>query len=115
MIHPIAWAGWVGLLITMLNLIPAGQFDGGHVFYVLFGSKAAHAAKPILILLLFLLGFSWNGWWLWAGLVFLMGGRHAEPLDLITTVDKKRKLIAIVVLIIFLLIFTPVPFMIITG
>ena len=114
-IHPVAWAGWVGLLITMLNLIPAGQFDGGHVFYVLFGSKAAHAAKPILILLLFLLGFSWNGWWLWAGLVFLMGGRHAEPLDLITTVDKKRKLIAIVVLIIFLLIFTPVPFMIITG
>lgn len=115
MIHPVAWAGWVGLLVTMLNLIPAGQFDGGHVFYVLFGSKAARAIKPIIIVLLVLLGFSWSGWWLWAALVFLMGGRHAEPLDQITPLDQKRKLIAILVLIIFLLIFMPVPLMIVSG
>ncbi len=114
-IHPIAWAGWVGLLVTMLNLIPAGQFDGGHVFYVLFGKKAARFMQPLLLVVLILLGFSWNGWWLWAGLIFLMGGQHAQPLDQITQIDTKRKILAAVVLVIFILIFMPVPLMLVTG
>jgi membrane-associated protease RseP (regulator of RpoE activity) len=114
-IHPVAWAGWVGLLITMLNLIPAGQFDGGHVFQVFAGRKVAQIIQPLIIVILVVLGFAWNGWWLWAALIFLMGRRYAEPLDQITTIDKKRKMLAILVCIIFVLIFIPVPLMIVTG
>lgn len=108
MIHPIAWAGWAGLLVTGLNLIPAGQLDGGHMLYVLFGKKAGKAI-PVILVGLALLGFAWQGWWLWAFIIFMMGRAHAEPLDQITKLDPTRKRIAIITLILFFLIFIPVP------
>ncbi len=64
-LHQVAWAGWVGLLVTALNLIPAGQLDGGHLMYVLRGRRAVKLVPYILGALL-LLGFIWTGWWLWA-------------------------------------------------
>jgi len=109
MIHPVAWAGWVGLLITSLNLIPAGQLDGGHVFYLLFGKKTARRILPVIILLLVAMGFLWSGWWLWAGLLFLFGRVYAEPLDQITELDRSRKVLGIIAIIIFLLTLSTVP------
>jgi len=109
MLHPIAWAGWAGLLITALNLVPAGMFDGGHTVYVLAGKKAARLL-PFLVVALVLLGFVWTGWWLWAGLVLLLGRTYAEPLDDITPLDPRRRGIALLGLILFLLLFIPVPF-----
>ncbi len=108
LLHPIAWAGWAGLLVTALNLIPAGQLDGGHVLYVLMGK---HASKllPFILVALVMLGLVWPGWWIWALLIFLLGRVHAEPLDQITPLDPNRKVIAILGLIIFVLVFTPVP------
>lgn len=111
-IHPVAWAGWAGLFVTAMNLIPAGQFDGGHILYVLFGSKTARKISPFIILGLFGLGFFWSGWWLWAALVFIFGQRHAEPLDQITPIDRRHKFLGILALIIFILIFIPVPLVI---
>ena len=73
MIHPVAWAGWAGLLVTALNLIPAGQLDGGHVMYVLLG-KRARTLWPFILAALVALGFVWSGWWLWAGLIFSSEG-----------------------------------------
>lgn len=108
-LDPVAWAGWGGILITALNLIPAGQLDGGHVMYTLFGHKTARRALPVIMAVLILLGFVWRGWWLWAALIFLLGRVYAEPLDTITPLDGKRKVLAILALIIFLLVFTPVP------
>jgi len=108
-IHPVAWAGWAGLFVTAINLIPAGQLDGGHVVYVLLGKKNAKRLFPVILILLGVLGFFWEGWWLWAGLIFLFGRRFAEPLDQITPIDRKRKVLGIIALIIFILIFTPVP------
>lgn len=108
-LDPVAWAGWGGILITALNLIPAGQLDGGHVMYTLFGHKTARRALPVIMAVLILLGFVWRGWWLWAALIFLLGRVYAEPLDTITPLDGKRKALAILALIIFLLVFTPVP------
>jgi membrane-associated protease RseP (regulator of RpoE activity) len=108
MLHPIAWAGWAGLLVTALNLIPAGQLDGGHVIYVLLGKRAT-ALLPFILFALVLLGFFWSGWWLWAFLIFLLGRFHAEPLDQITTLDPSRQALAVVGLLIFFLVFTPVP------
>ncbi|MCI0520223.1 MAG: site-2 protease family protein [Chloroflexi bacterium] len=108
MLHPVAWAGWAGLLVTALNLIPAGQLDGGHMIYVLLGRRAS-ALLPVILGALVLLGFFWSGWWLWAFLIFLMGRLHAEPLDQITPLDPPRRAAAALAIIIFLLVFTPVP------
>ena len=108
LMHPLAWAGWAGLLVTALNLIPAGQLDGGHALYVLVG-RNARRVLPFILIGLGLLGLSWPGWWLWVALIFLLGRRHAEPLDQITKLDPKRKTIAILVLVIFVLVFIPIP------
>ena len=106
--HPLAWSGWAGLLVTALNLIPAGQLDGGHISYVLFGRKATKFV-PYIIVALVLLGIFWWGWLLWAGLIFFLGRIYAQPLDDITPLDKRRKILAIIGLIVFVLVFTPVP------
>lgn len=109
-IHPVAFAGWAGMLVTALNLIPAGTLDGGHVIYAMFGEKA-RKAFPFIIALLVLLGISWSGWWLWAALLFWLGRVNAQPLDQITTLDPARRLIAYTMTIVFFLVFMPVPFM----
>jgi membrane-associated protease RseP (regulator of RpoE activity) len=109
MVHPIAMAGWAGLLVTFLNLIPAGQLDGGHVLYAVFG-KRVNLVVPAILAITVLLGFFWNGWWLWSALIFFLGRTHAEPLDQITDLGTPRKILAVVMLVVFLLVVTPVPF-----
>jgi membrane-associated protease RseP (regulator of RpoE activity) len=113
-LHPVAWAGWAGLLITALNLIPAGQLDGGHILFVLIGKKA-RLLLPFILIALVILGTVWSGWWLWAFLIFFLGRVYAEPLDQITPLDTRRKAIAIIGLLIFLLVFTPIPLSYFTG
>ncbi len=108
-IHPVAFAGWAGLLVTNLNLIPAGQLDGGHVLYSLLGDRARRFTWPIIATLVILGLVAWPGWFLWAGLVFLFGQGHPGPLDSITRLDTRRKIVAVVVLLVFALTFTPVP------
>jgi len=114
LLHPVAWAGWAGLLITALNLIPAGQLDGGHVLFVLLGKKA-RVILPFVLVLLIALGTVWSGWWLWAFLIFILGRVYAEPLDQITTLDPRRKALAILGLLIFVLVFTPIPLSMFSG
>lgn len=109
-IHPVAFAGWAGILVTGLNLIPAGTLDGGHVIYALFGDRS-RKAFPFIIGILILLGLFWNGWWIWAMLLFWLGRVHAQPLDQITTLDPPRRLLAFAMIIVFVLAFMPVPFM----
>jgi membrane-associated protease RseP (regulator of RpoE activity) len=108
MLHPIAWAGWAGILVTALNLIPVGQLDGGHVIYALLGEKAK-ALRPVIIVLLVLLGLAWPGWWLWAVLLLFLGRVQAEPLNDVLPLDGRRKALAVMGIIIFILVFTPVP------
>ena len=109
MLSGVAWAGWGGLLITAMNLIPAGQLDGGHLLYVLVGRKWAARILPFILGALVILGFAWNGWWLWAVLIFFIGRTYAEPLDQITPIDSRRKMLAALGLVIFLVTFIPVP------
>jgi membrane-associated protease RseP (regulator of RpoE activity) len=109
-IHPVAFAGWAGILVTSLNLIPAGTLDGGHVIYSLFGDKAKKAF-PFIVGILAVLGIFWIGWWLWAVLLFWLGRVYAEPLDQITTLDPPRRRLAYLMILIFFLVFMPVPFM----
>jgi len=106
-LHPLAWAGWAGLLVTALNLIPAGQLDGGHLLYVLLGRRAARIV-PFIVVALAGLGVVWSGWWLWAALIYFLGRKHAQPLDEITPLDPRRRAFAVLGLVIFVLVFTPV-------
>jgi membrane-associated protease RseP (regulator of RpoE activity) len=113
-LNDIAWAGWVGLLVTGLNLIPLGQLDGGHIAYVLFGKRAKQFFWPILIGLLGLaLLTGANTWLIWIVLLYFLGRTHAEPLDDVTDLDPRRRAIAIFTLIIFLLVFVPIPLQVI--
>jgi membrane-associated protease RseP (regulator of RpoE activity) len=113
-IHPVAFAGWAGLLVTALNLIPAGTLDGGHVIYALFGEKARRA-YPVILAVLFVLGLFWNGWWIWAIILLWLGRVNAQPLDQLTPLDRPRLAVAALTIIVFVITFSPVPFSIFSG
>lgn len=108
-IHPIAFAGWVGILVTALNLFPIGQLDGGHVLYALIGTKAKRLAHGILIAFILLGIFCWVGWFIWALLIRFLGLKHPPILDEGTPLSPKRKVIAFLVILIFIISFIPSP------
>lgn len=114
MLHPVAFAGWVGLLVTGLNLIPAGQLDGGHIFFALFGARLARIVTWSIALLLVALGFLWSGWFLWAVLVVLFGQRRAPLLNELTPLDNRQRIVAVLGLVLFVLVFTPNPLTFVT-
>lgn len=107
--HPVALAGWAGLLVTGLNLLPAGQLDGGHIFYALFGARAATIMSMIVAVVLVGLGFLWSGWFFWAVIVALLGQQHSPLLNEVTPLRGPWRALAIVSLVVFALVFTPVP------
>jgi membrane-associated protease RseP (regulator of RpoE activity) len=109
-IHPVGFAGWIGLLVTSLNLLPIGQLDGGHVAYALLGEKQNKISKYVFLALLALGVFGWQGWLFWSLLLFIMGFRHPPPMDWWVPLDRKRKIIGWLTVAIFALTFIPVPF-----
>lgn len=109
LLHPVAFAGWAGLLVTGLNLIPAGQLDGGHILYALFGHQVARAVTWAMALGLIVMGFVWSGWFLWAVLIVLFGQHRAPLLNELTPLDRRMQALALLGLAIFVLIFTPTP------
>jgi membrane-associated protease RseP (regulator of RpoE activity) len=109
-LHPLAIAGWVGLLVTAINLLPAGQLDGGHVFRALFGDRARYVSYAAVILLFGLgLVFLYTGWFLFAILILLLGVRHPPPLNDISRLDAKRYAVGAVALAILISGFVVVP------
>lgn len=113
-INSMAFAAWIGLFVTCLNLLPIGQLDGGHVAYALFGRRAWQLAR-ITVGALFVLGLvgGWEGWFLWVLLPFVFGLRHPPPLNDHTPLDSRRKALGVMMILVFILVFTPVPFSII--
>ena len=110
LLHPIAFAGWIGLLVTALNLIPVGQLDGGHVAYALFGPYHRQISLGCFIFL-FICGLvAWHGWLVWAALLYLLGLRHPPPHYDWIPLDRKRKILGAVTIAVFILTFTPWPF-----
>jgi len=107
-INQVAKAGWTGLLITGLNLIPLGQLDGGHVVLSLFGKRAQQLYLPTLGLFLVLSLFN-SMWLLWTLLLFFLGRVYAVPMDTITPLDSRRRWVGYVTLLIFVLVFVPNP------
>jgi len=110
LLHPVAFAGWIGFFVTSINLIPVGQLDGGHIAYALFGEKHVYLSK-ILVPLMFFLGlFLWAGWAIWALLMLILGLRHPPILYGEVPLDGKRRFLGWLAFGIFILTFIPVPF-----
>ncbi|WP_297506636.1 site-2 protease family protein [Thermococcus sp.] len=109
-LHPVAVAGWVGILVTFLNLIPVAQLDGGHVLRAFISERAHRYITLFVAFLLFGLGYLWSGWFIW-GLLVLFIGMAGNPgaLDEVSPISKSRILLALVALLIFLLTATPRP------
>jgi membrane-associated protease RseP (regulator of RpoE activity) len=108
-LHPIAFAGWVGILVTALNLFPVGQLDGGHISYALLGAKSRNLARFFLGVFIAMGIFFWVGWFIWAFLIFFLGLRHPRVLDEEVHLSPRRKFIGYVVILIFILSFIPDP------
>lgn len=108
-LHPFALAAWVGLFATMLNLLPLGQLDGGHILYAVAGRAQRRLAWPLWIGLAAVGTFYWLGWLFWCAVTLLLGLRHPAVLDEDVPLDPHRRRIAWLVLLIFVLCFMPVP------
>ncbi len=108
-LHPSAIAAWVGMLATALNLLPAGQLDGGHIVYSIF-PRFHRIATLLTALVLFPMGlFLWGGWLLWA-VVLLLPWMHHPPVPEHPGVDGKRRLLGVAALLMFVVSFPLVPF-----
>lgn len=109
-LHPVAFAGWIGLFVTSLNLIPIGQLDGGHIAYALLGEKHFLLSNILVATMVFLGLLLWEGWTIWAVLLIILGRRHPPVLHWEVPLDTKRRFIGWVSLTIFVVTFIPVPF-----
>ncbi|RMF07714.1 MAG: site-2 protease family protein [Candidatus Neomarinimicrobiota bacterium] len=111
LLHPIAFAGWIGLLVTMLNLLPVGQLDGGHIAYAMLGRAYARVARMTLLALLPLSYFSLN-WLVWGALILLLMRTpdHPPVMDVDAPLDPRDRRIGYLCLAIFILCFIPAPF-----
>jgi len=107
-LHPLALAGWVGILVTAINLLPAGQLDGGHVFRALFGDRARYVSYAAVVLL-FGLGLFYLGWLFFAILVLFLGLRHPPPLNDVTPIGTRRYIVGGLVAAILVTGFVIVP------
>ncbi len=116
--HPIAFAGWAGMLVTALNLIPAGQLDGGHVLRAMIGEKASRVSAVLPVVLFsigaYLIIFQKTDGYMWifwsALLLFFSAGGHPRPLNDDIPLDRKRMVIGLLTFALGLLSITPVPF-----
>ncbi len=109
-VNQLAWAGWTGLLVTALNLIPIGQLDGGHILYALIGERAQKLYYPLIGGVFLLVLFASDMWLFWLILLVLFGRLYAMPLDTITRLDSRRRWVGLFALFIFCITFVPVPF-----
>jgi hypothetical protein len=107
-LNPLALAGWVGLLVTSINLLPAGQLDGGHVFRALAGPRATWVSWGA-VGVLFVLGLYYPGWWIFAFLILILGPRHPPPLNDITPLTWKRQLLGAAAVVILVTGFVVIP------
>lgn len=108
-LHPVAFAGWVGILVTAFNLFPVGQLDGGHVSFALLGEKSKVLAKILLVVFVIMGILFWIGWIVWALVIVLLGLRHPRMVDDRDRLSLSRRCIGAVMLLIFVLTFIPAP------
>lgn len=111
LLHPVAFAGWVGLFITALNLVPIGQLDGGHILYALLRRRAHVVAQGLLVgAVVAVLTFGYWGWILMLGLLWWMGARHPPTADDTVPLGRGRRFLGWACFVVLVVGFTPEPF-----
>jgi len=113
-LSPIGMAGWFGLFVTALNLLPLAQLDGGHVLYAVAGRRQRRIGM-LLFVALAAMTYFWIGWALWALIVLVMGIAHPPTADPDERLDPKRRALALLCLVVFVLCFTPTPIRIVEA
>jgi len=108
-LHPMAFAGWLGFFVTALNLLPLGQLDGGHIAYAVFGKYRKYVMIAIIATMA-VLGVFWPGWFFWILLIFIFGLRHPPSQNEIMPLRTSDKIISALALLVFILAFIPIPF-----
>ncbi|MFI5394562.1 MAG: site-2 protease family protein [Candidatus Binatia bacterium] len=109
LLHPIALAGWFGLFVTFLNLLPVGQLDGGHVTYAMFGRWHRLISRLFLGVIAFLGLSGWDGWFVWIVLLMIIGIDHPPTRDITTPLNGRRRIAAWLTIGAFILTFIPEP------
>ena len=112
LLHPLALAGWFGVFVTGLNLVPLGQLDGGHVLYALVGRHQRIFGLLMWLALFPLAHWYFAGWYLWAVLILILSrGRvvHPSVVDRHRSLPTSRKLLGWATVLLFVVTFTPVP------
>lgn len=108
-LHPVAVAGFLGLIVTALNLMPVGQLDGGHIVHAMFGQKTAIIIGQISRLLLLLLSLVQPEFFLWAVILLFMPLVDEPALNDVTDLDHKRDLGGLLTMVLLVLIVIPLP------
>ena len=114
-LHPLAVAGWVGVLVTMLNMLPLAQLDGGHITFALFGRAQIWIARACWVALVLMGWLLWSGWWVWAALGLLLGRgrlRHPRVISPERGIGLQRRRVGYLAIVVFILCFMPVPILI---
>jgi membrane-associated protease RseP (regulator of RpoE activity) len=112
LLHPIAVAGWFGMFVTMLNLLPMAQLDGGHIIYAASPRLHRPVAQAIWVLIM-LMGWFWFGWLVWGFIILMLSRgqlRHPPVLDAYRPLPPSRRWLLIASAVLFVLTFAPVPF-----
>lgn len=110
LLHPVAFAGWIGLFVTSLNLIPIGQLDGGHIAYAFLRERHRILSITLVAILLLLGIFFWEMWAVWGALMIVLGLRHPPVIYWEVPLDRGRKFVGLLALAIFIITFIPSPF-----
>jgi membrane-associated protease RseP (regulator of RpoE activity) len=108
-LHPLAVAGYVGIIVTALNLMPVGQLDGGHIVHAMYGQKTAMIIGQLTRLFLFILALVQPDFLLWAIILLLMPVTDQPALNDVTELDNKRDLLGLFSLVLLLSILLPLP------
>lgn len=109
-LSPLAFAGWLGLVITALNLLPIGQLDGGHTARSMFGTRVGRIISSVGMWSLFLCAlFLWPSLMVWAVIVFFLAGNSTPPQNDVTTISPGRMWLGCLAFVILALILIPLP------
>ena len=113
-LNSVGMAAWFGILVTMFNLLPMGQLDGGHIVYALVGRRARYVTWALVTALVAMGLLMWEGWWIWALIGLFVSRRHPTVIDPYTMLDLRSRAVACLALVIFILCFMPLPIQVVS-
>ncbi|MFH1018971.1 MAG: site-2 protease family protein [Pseudomonadota bacterium] len=109
-LHPLGFAGWAALFVTSINLLPAGQLDGGHIIHALFGPRRGKWISWLVVATLLYFGYRYHPMWIvFAALIILLLLRNRPPAEYEASLSKGRWMLALLTCVLMILCFTPVP------